>query len=44
MKADAKVGINAQKPGNRLSSFMIQTVTKIDNVPVIDKRLLIFGF
>ena len=44
IQADAKVGIKAQNPGNRLSSLMIHTVNKIDKVPIIDRALFIFVF
>jgi len=44
IKAEAKVGTNAQKSGNRLYSLMIQTVIKIASVPETDKALLIFLF
>lgn len=44
IKAEANVGINAQKPGNKLCSLTIQTVIKIIKVPVIESASLIFLF
>jgi len=44
MHADAKVGTNAQNPGNRLPSPMIHTVVRIAKVPIIDSELVILVF
>lgn len=44
IKADANVGTNAQKPGNKLCSLTIQMVIKIMKVPVIESASLIFLF
>lgn len=44
IKAEPKVGINAQNPGNMLSSLMINVVIKIAKIAENDKVLVIVGF